>query len=268
MLREHSTSTILSHEETMELVKTYQETECQKAITKLVMHNRRLVLSNVRKYRNRGVEECDLESAGNHGLLVGTKRFDISLGNKFSTYITPWIKKFMLQEIYDSKMISIPSNKRTLITKFYAELDKNDNDYEKTIQMAEFAEYKSYLHEIMTKSDVTSLDTPVKNGDGETTVADVISADVRLVAVNVLSVESEVRRVLFERLHDVLTEQELTIMKYRCGVDTAPMTNNEIGKEIGYTGERVRQFTDKIYRKILKHAPARKELYSIFKEIV
>ena len=52
---------------------------------KLVNANQRLVKSIAGKYLGRGIDLDDLVQEGNMGLLKAIDKFDISLGNKFST---------------------------------------------------------------------------------------------------------------------------------------------------------------------------------------
>ena len=60
----------------------------------LILANLRLVIHNANKHKNRGVPFLDLIQEGNIGLMRATEIIRItSLGNKFSTYATLWIRQ-------------------------------------------------------------------------------------------------------------------------------------------------------------------------------
>lgn len=78
--------------------------------SRLVESNVRLVISIARRYRNVGLELIDLIQEGNTALLRAVELFDPSLGYRFSTYATYWIKQGITRAIAEkSTMIRIPS---------------------------------------------------------------------------------------------------------------------------------------------------------------
>ena len=75
----------------------------------LVKANQGLVYSVARKYVGRKLELEDLIQEGNMGLLKAINKFEISKGNRFSTYAVYWIQQFIEQALqYEADTIRIP----------------------------------------------------------------------------------------------------------------------------------------------------------------
>jgi DNA-directed RNA polymerase sigma subunit (sigma70/sigma32) len=133
--------------------------------------------------------------------------------------------------------------------------------------MIEFAEHRSYLHEVMSKTEVSSLDAPVSTEDGTVTLADKISADPTLIANGLTSVETDVKAIVQAEFPKILDPREMSIINCILGIGyQRPMTNDEVGDQIGLTGERVRQLRTKIYTKVMKNETVRKNLFPLWKQ--
>ncbi len=97
---------LLSHSETMELVKKAQQGD-ENAQDLLVNHNLGLVKSVLRRFANRGHEPEDLYQLGCIGLLKAIQKFDTNYDVKFSTYAVPMIIGEIKRFLRDDGIIKV-----------------------------------------------------------------------------------------------------------------------------------------------------------------
>src|SRR3989337_3976058 len=104
-LKEISKFPLLSLEEEREITRKVAEND-QRAREKLIRSNLRLVVNIAREYVNRGISFLDLIEEGNIGLIHAVKKFNPSMGYKFSTYSTWWIKQAIRRAIRNKAKIA------------------------------------------------------------------------------------------------------------------------------------------------------------------
>ncbi len=220
---------------------------------KLVQANLRLVVSIAKKYTGQGVLFMDLVQEGSLGLIKAANRFDYSKGFKFSTYATWWIRQTIVRAIANnSKVIRIPVHmidKIRLVKKGIFELSYNlgrepsveeiANKLRMPVKQVEMA-----LNTI--KLEPVSLDTPIAEN---LSLEDYISDDNYLSPE--INTQSNMLRIYIDKVLNNLTPKERKIIIGRFGLDgNKPKTLEELGKNMGFSKERIRQIECIALRKL------------------
>jgi len=235
----------------------------QKALHRLLVGNLRFVASIARRYRGRGLTLLELINEGNIGLHKAAKRFDPSKEVKFISYAVWWIRQSIQKALLEQVgSMRIPPNKLALVNKFKRALLENNGNYEKTLELAEFCEYKQDIIDIMDRVIDVSLDAPLKQQPGSGadqagSLLDVIGSDEEVEAA---SEKKELRNVV-EGLLNNLPQSEQKVLRMYYGINySREFTLDEIGKELQLTRERIRQIKNKALKKLLKSKDSKAKL--------
>jgi RNA polymerase primary sigma factor len=260
--RDLSRYSMLTEEEEQELVQRVKRSEPE-AINRLITANLRFVVSIARRYRGRGLSYLELINEGNIGMLKAAKRYNSEMNVKFISYAVWWIRQSIQKAFFEqASTIRVPANKIALINKFKRALERNNNDFDKTIQMEEFAPSEHEIVDVMSRLKGVSLDAPIgsKSGDEESskTLQDVIGEGPNQ---ETDSERRELQKVLDSVLQDVSSREERILRMYYGLNFSRQFTLEEIGNELNLSRERVRLIRDRSLLKLFKNPSSREKLY-------
>jgi RNA polymerase primary sigma factor len=250
-----------------ELIKLYKKYEY--ARNKLAEGNVRLVISEAKRYMNRGLDFGDLVQEGNLGLLKAIDKYDYKKGFKFSTYATWWIRQAITRAVADhSRTIRIPIHMIETITKINRAQKALLQEKGRQPSIEEIAEYLEMPISRVEKAlsvakEPLSMDKPI-GSDGDTSLGEIIYDESTLSAEEELKIQS-----LRERLNmalKMLSPRERKVIELRFGLDgKRPRTLEEVAQEMNLTRERVRQLEVQALEKLRN--PIRLHVLGRFKDL-
>ncbi len=254
-LKEISRFPLLSIEEERKITRKVAGND-QRAREKLIRSNLRLVVNIAREYVNRGLSFLDLIEEGNIGLIHAVKKFNPSMGYKFSTYATWWIKQAIRRAIRNkAKTVRIPAYIVENVSKLKTVTTDLLNKFERPPSVDEIAKQMD-----ITAKKVQSIEDAIRS-TVSLDASDVTSSDIIWALANIipdkrtLTPEDELEEIFeresVEHLLDIINKREAMILKMRYGLsDGKPKTLDEIGKKLRLSRERVRQIEKATIQKL------------------
>ncbi|MFJ2863907.1 sigma-70 family RNA polymerase sigma factor [Kitasatospora sp. NPDC087314] len=214
----------------------------------LILHNLGLVHSLARQFTEQGLEYEDLVQSGTLGLMRAARKFDPSMGNKFSTYATTWVRQMIGRAIADEgSAIRVPVHMHEVMQKVAraerALLSRGLPTRAADVAVACDLPVTTVDKARRLSRRTDSLDRII--GDG-VHLGDLIEARTAIPGVEGAVVdaltETELRAAIA-----ALPERYAHIVTRRYGLDGEdPATLDELGKDLGITRERVRQLEVKV----------------------
>ncbi|MGW7543416.1 sigma-70 family RNA polymerase sigma factor [Streptomyces sp. NPDC054770] len=226
-----------------------RDSESYRAASAMVIHNQRLVhkiLRSMGRWTGDPMYE-DLAQHGMVGLIRAMEKFDVSMGCKFSTYATWWVRQRITRAVINEEAaIRLPVHVWNDVEKVRkrerAFLDQgripNVDDLSLACKLspAKVTEYLKLSHRV-----VLSLDQPVGQ---KTSLGELAVDEFQPVPSPEQELWSEFEREELFQFFDacMFTERTRNVLLLRHGfIDGTARTLEEIGKKFEITRERVRQ---------------------------
>src|SRR3990170_682970 len=244
---------LLKAEEEIELAKKVANGDMD-ARRKMIEANLRLVVNIAKRYMNRGLPFQDLIDEGNIGLIKAVERFKPTMGCRFSTYATYWIRQTVDRALANKgSMIRLPihivhdmSKMERAAREFRVLTNKEPSQTELSEKTGLSGRYVKKL-ELISKRTLSLESTAHESSDQSL----------------LESIEDDRTPQPMELIHEALVadrvsswlglldENERKILTLRFGIgDYTPKTLEVIGRKFGVTRERVRQIEEKALVKL------------------
>lgn len=257
------------------LVNEYRKTGSKEILTEICKKNKGLIgmiVKNLRPiYANESakrasvIESDDLEQYGYIGLIKAVRYYDADRGANFSTMAVWWIRNEIYRSMDDQgHTIRIPVNVREGIRKlqrfrqsFLLEYGFEPQIYEMSAFLGVSEQAVKGLLKAEAQDQIGSLNSPIKDADGECEVMDTVPDDHNCYEDLEESIfTDQAKAVLWPLVDNVLTEDQAAVIRgrFRDG-----KTRQEIGDEMNLTRDRVRQ-TEQVALKTLRYRRAVREL--------
>lgn len=212
------------------------------------------------------LSSSDLVQEGIFGLVVAIEKFNPSLGFKFATYASWWIKQSMFKAISEqSYAYNIPVYIQETLSR-YKKIKQEMEQKDVNVTKAEVAKKMNTTEEkIDTFLNVYTRAMSIESGttlteNKELTLSEIIEDEKQNVEKSVTDIElkAEIKMAL-----DNLKEKERNVIVLRFGLeDNERKTLEEIGNSYGVTKECVRQIEKRALNKIASSDIAKNSLIS------
>lgn len=210
---------LLSDEEEVQLSNRIKIGDA-KALEKLTKANLTFVVSIAHQYKEQGLDEDDLISEGNIGMMYAAQKFDGSKGIRFVKFAAPYIRKAIEKSIKEQ-------------TTLYKVPKKENKLFEKK------------------RAKPVSLDQPIPIGsNNKLTLQNLIPNNNNKDTDD--SVNSNILNTILMKSINCLNEREKAVITQLYGINGTSLTMAEVATSLGLKRERVRQIRNTALRKLYR----------------
>jgi RNA polymerase primary sigma factor len=236
------------------------------AQSRMTLANLRLVAHVARPYFGMcDLTAEDLIQEGILGLIRAIQKYDHTLGLRFSTYATWWIRQAVTRAIADrGSTIRLPAHLVTELHRYrrayrllhLANPARNPTLAELADELVWPLDRVSFMQHLGNLQPM-SLDNPVA-GASDSSLVELLAADIEL--PEEVAQKNSLRRAIASAIAE-LKESERRVLDLRFGLNDASggRTLEEVGQQLGITRERVRQIESKALTRMLGRARTRKD---------
>ena len=243
-LKEIGVAPLLKKEDEIRLAKKINK-GCKISFDTMVRSNLRLVVKMARPYVRRGMPLGDLIAEGNFGLIRAVEKYDHTMGYRFSTYATCWIKQSIERSILNQqRTIRVPVHVLKLLNQYLRAASKLStqlgHDPSAEIIAEHLEQSPKKVKKVLSVSTVTDSIDQLYD-DSKRPVLDTMADGDHLHSLERLF-ETKDFLGKFRGLLDTLEDPHKTVLISRYGLDEQdPQTLEVVGQKLGITRERVRQ---------------------------
>lgn len=214
----------------------------------LVLHNVKLVVFVAKRYQGYRMDMGELVQEGLIGCMTAADKYDPERGFKFSTCAVPWINQQIYRFIQQSrKVIRLPAhvaegiNRINKIIENYSQEHQGEEPTDE--QIAELSGGKLTVDNVKLykKAAIPTASLNVVVGDEEDTeLGDLIEDEDDYSPVEYTE-HNELHELLLKYIHELPeTQQKILILRYALE-GGREQTLEEVGQQLGFTRERIRQ---------------------------
>jgi RNA polymerase primary sigma factor len=235
------------------------------ARNRLIESNLRLVVSIARRHLGHGLELMDLVQEGSIGLQIAADKFDWRRGCRFSTHAYWWIQQAIQRANQNhGRVVRLPTHVIAGVTKVNRARSSLSQELGREPKAVDIARHLSMepdqVRELIHFSNpLISLETPLGKDEPRATLGDVITDRMEPTPPDsaALALLAEGIAVALE----ALSPRQRLILRLRFGLhDGYQYALADIGKQLGVSGERIRQVEEEALTTLREQSDLRHQL--------